>query len=126
MGTVMGGTIRSLVKLMLMIMAVFIVAGACKDAFAVSWQTTVNTTVPQNTSLAVTFTQPYSQLPANAVLSNVQLQYNYIAYGGYQNYLTARINKGSDPGTSGGVSLGSPPASTTTGSPSSLYSVSNW
>lgn len=98
----------------------------CGPAFADAWQTTINTAVPQNTSLLATFSQPSSQLPANAVLSNVQLQYNYIAYGGYQNYLTVRINKGSDPGTSGGVNLGSPPASATTGSSSSLYSATNW
>jgi hypothetical protein len=110
------GFVRYLAKPVMVIAAVFLIVGACNNVFADSWQTSPNTTVPQNTSHLVTFTQPYTQLPSNAILSNVQLQYQYIAYGGYQNYLTARINKGADPETTGGVSLGNPSASTTTGS----------
>jgi hypothetical protein len=44
-----------------------------------------------------------SSAPSNATLTNVEVQFTYIAYGVVQNYVSARINKGSDPGSSGGA-----------------------
>lgn len=41
----------------------------------------------------------------NAVLTNVEAQFTYIAYDGVENYVSCRFNKDSDPGSSGGVSL---------------------
>jgi len=54
-----------------------------------------------------------SGVPANAVITNVEAKFDYIAYGVVQNYVSCRFNRGSDPGTSGGavlVSQGSLPA----------------
>ena len=46
-----------------------------------------------------------SGAPSNAVITNVEVSFNYIAYNGVEDWLSARFNKGSDPGTSEGVSL---------------------
>ena len=51
--------------------------------------------------------------PSNAQITRVEAKFDYIAYGVVQNYVSARFNRGSDPGTSGGqtlVSLGTLPA----------------
>ena len=81
--------------------------------------------VAPDTSYTETFT--ISGLPSNAVLTNVEVQFDYIAYGVYQDYVSARINKDSDPGTTGGapiVSQGMLP----TGNPGTYgyVSSSNW
>lgn len=46
-----------------------------------------------------------SGAPSNAVITNVETKFGYIAYGVVQNYVSCRFNRGSDPGSSGGVSL---------------------
>lgn len=46
-----------------------------------------------------------SGVPANAVITNVEAKFDYIAYGVVQNYVSCRFNRGSDPGSAGGVSL---------------------
>jgi len=128
-GGVMGRVVHGVVKTEVVgLTLVLLLVSAYGNCFADTWQNYPMTSILQNTSLLVTFSQPSTstQVPANAILTNVQIQYNYTAYGTYQNFLTARINKGSDPGTTGGYPLGNPPAIATTGSNSSLYSVSNW
>ncbi len=81
--------------------------------------------VAPNTSYTKSFT--VSSAPSNAILTNVEVQFTYIAYGVVQNYLSARVNKGSNPGSSGGavlVSQGSLPS----GNPGTYgyKSFSNW
>lgn len=54
-----------------------------------------------------------SGIDSNAVITNVETKFDYIAYGVVQNYVSSRFNRGSDPGSSGGqvlVSQGSLPA----------------
>jgi len=46
-----------------------------------------------------------SGIPTNAVITNVEAQFDYIAFNGTEAGLSCRFNKDSDPGTSGGVSL---------------------
>lgn len=79
------------------------------------------------------YTEPFSisGLPSNAVLTNVEVQFDYIAYGVVQNYVSARVNKGSDPGSTGGASLVSlatlPDGNPGTYPTSSTYkSFTNW
>ena len=53
------------------------------------------------------YTEPFviSSAPSNATLTNTEVQFTYIAYGVVQDYVSARVNKGSDPGSSDGASL---------------------
>ncbi|SHI61951.1 Por secretion system C-terminal sorting domain-containing protein [Tangfeifania diversioriginum] len=44
-------------------------------------------------------------IPSGAIITDVQAKFDYIAYGVVQNYVSCRFNKGTDPGTYGGVSL---------------------
>src|SRR4030066_396807 len=46
-----------------------------------------------------------SGAPSNAVLTNVEAKFDYIAYNGVQSYVSCRFNRGSDPGSTGGVVL---------------------
>jgi len=46
-----------------------------------------------------------SGAPSNAIITKVEAKFSYIAYGVVQNYVSARFNRGSDPGDSGGLSL---------------------
>lgn len=48
---------------------------------------------------------PISGAPSNSIITNVEARFTYIAYGVVQNYVSARFNRGSDPGSSGGGSL---------------------
>ena len=52
-----------------------------------------------------TFSIPVSDIPSGAIITNVQAKFEYIAYNGVQTYVSCRFNKGSDPGSSGGVVL---------------------
>ena len=66
--------------------------------------------------------------PGNAVITNVEAQFDYTAYGGLEDYVSVRFNRGSAPGASGGVSLvslGGLPASPPTGGTYSWASFSN-
>lgn len=97
------------------------------DAVAETWEHSLSSrTVAANAP----YSEPFSiSLPNNAILTNVQTKFEYIAYGGYESYVSVRLNKGSDPGSGGGalvVAQGSLPASSTAGSWSSIYSASNW
>ncbi|MCF7824832.1 MAG: hypothetical protein K9N35_11750, partial [Candidatus Marinimicrobia bacterium] len=70
---------------------------------------------------------PITSAPSNARITNVEAKFDYIAYGVVQNHVSARFNRGSDPGASGGatlVSLGNLPA----GNPGTYGWVSfdNW
>lgn len=85
----------------------------------------VNQPIPIGGSEA--YPVPVTGLPTNAVITNVEAKFDYIAYNGVQNYVSVRFNRGSDPGTSGGailVSQGSLPA----GNPGTYgwISFSNW
>ena len=54
-----------------------------------------------------------SGIDSNAVITNVEAKFDYIAYGVVQNYVSSRFNRASDPGSSSGqvlVSQGSLPA----------------
>ena len=46
-----------------------------------------------------------SGAPANATITSIEAKFDYTAYGTVQNYASCRFNKGSDPGSSGGVVL---------------------
>ena len=48
---------------------------------------------------------PLSGVPSDAKITKVEVRFTYIAYGIVQNYLSARLDKGSDPGTYSGVYL---------------------
>ncbi len=48
---------------------------------------------------------PITTTPGNAIISNVEAKFDFIAYGVVQNFVSARFNKGSDPGNTGGVTL---------------------
>ena len=54
---------------------------------------------------SVSYYVPIVQAPPNATITNVEAKFDYTAYGVVQNYVMARFNKGSDPGSTGGVSL---------------------
>ncbi|HQI42231.1 MAG TPA: DUF6531 domain-containing protein [Ignavibacteriaceae bacterium] len=64
---------------------------------------TVQLQIPAGTS--ATYSIPISDAPSNGVITGVEAKFEYIAYNGAQSYLSARFNRGSDPGPSGGVLL---------------------
>ncbi|MDF1553741.1 MAG: hypothetical protein P1P84_11795, partial [Deferrisomatales bacterium] len=96
-----------------------------------TWETYSNIQVAAGSSSLVTFVQPASQILSGSTVTNVEVQFVYVAYNGVQSYVSARVNKGSDPGTSGGavlVSQGSLPSSPTNGADATYGydSFSNW
>ena len=68
-----------------------------------------------------------SGAPSGAIITNVEVKFEYIAYGVVQNYVSCRFNKGSDPGTSSGILLVSQ-GSLLSGNPGTwgYNSYSNW
>ena len=70
---------------------------------------------------------PISGLPSNAIITNVETKFDYIAYGVVQNYVSCRFNKNSDPGSSGGIVIVNQ-GSLLSGNPGTYgyYSYSNW
>ncbi|KPA11826.1 secreted protein containing Cadherin domain protein, partial [Candidatus Magnetomorum sp. HK-1] len=46
-----------------------------------------------------------SNAPSNAIITSVEAKFKYTAFGVVQNYVSVRLNHGSDPGSYGGVSL---------------------
>jgi len=86
--------------------------------------------VPIGGSYTEAFT--VSAAPSGALVTSIDVQFTYIAYNGVQTYVSSRINKGSDPGPTGGavvVAQGSLPSSPSPGGTLGTYgfvSFSAW
>jgi len=63
----------------------------------------VNTTVPKGGSIL--YYVPISGAPSNAAITNVEAKFTYTAFNGVQSYVSARLGRGGDPGTSAGVQI---------------------
>ena len=103
----------------LVMMPIFVTAQTVENYYEVNQEVQIG-----NSS---TFYVQITGVPSGAVITNVEAKFEYIAYGVVQNYVSARFNKGSDPGSSGGgvlVSQGSLPA----GNPGTFgyIAFSNW
>lgn len=88
----------------------------------------VNVQIPQGTAQA--FYVPISGIPVNAPIVNVEAKFSYIAFNGVENLVSVRFNKGSNPGTSGGIVLVSqgslPPSNGTIPRTFGYFSYSQW
>ncbi len=95
----------------ILLIACFINIAFLSEAQVIENSYTVNQEVQVNG--VSSFYVPVSGAPSNAIITNIEVKVDYIAFGVVQNYVACRFNKGSDPGTNGGVvfvSQGSLPA----------------
>ena len=96
---------RSLVLAGLMLVLLFVVPSLA-DQISGSYDPSSNAgeeLIPRGGSRS--FHVPISGVSSSAVITNVEAQFEYIAYNGTESGLSCQFNKGVDPGTSGGVTL---------------------
>ena len=86
---------KSCLGLTVLVFISFFISATNIFAASITNSYAVNQTVPRGGSL--TRYVPITGAPSNAVITNVEAKFSYIAYNGVQNYVSARFNRGPSP-----------------------------